>query len=734
MIEVKMPELLNASLGVANVLHPTDGTLRLSMDSPSECTLTLEDKAEAIPMHGWVKIYNQLGFVGIFRRISRERDITTNNTYTLRHGIDILQDSVWDAEETYEGTTAQFLTALLNKQTQLVNGVKPWVLGSCADTSNVKKDINYDNLLDLLEGVTEQGSGYYFTYDQTSFPWTVSLVTKPSAVASEFRLNRNIERCQISDNDSELCTRLILNVNQMVDDTALAEKTGKTVKQNESVIRTYNNTAAQANYGIIVKTADIDVTGDTFPNGPFPEADAWAQKFLNQRADPLLNIEIDGHVLKGITGFDWDDSKIGTQVRVALPEYPVAIAERCVTVNYTSLYGDPDRVTVSLANALPTFSSSMKSTQKTVASNARGGRGSARQAESFDQHFQITDDAGNVLRQAGMHLDANGLLVYADDNENMVGSRFEVQAERIGMVVGHNSQGNFIKAAEIAVSINNAGEGVALINANHVNISATNTAHTLAGELEYDSQGRLVIKNAGGMYVRKTQAGVTSLFGVWDKGNLTGGVMVQEINGTTETTIRADKINIQGIVNALVSYDVSAESLFAHQVSSDGECTFDTIVVDSLQVNGYTNVLVDATVSGNTLTLEYDDGSTVTFSKAASLSGAWASGVFTVTAGIDGSTCLTSLTQGAASWNDKTVTIPIYATINSGAAVYDTGKSVTATYSGGGSQTWSFGSLSTSSSAMSGNKTYSVNKNYNYAKFGITVDGETKYVVLHLIS
>ncbi|MBR3333742.1 MAG: hypothetical protein IKG23_05585 [Clostridia bacterium] len=660
MIEVKMPELLNASMGVANVLHPTDGTLRLSMDSPSECTLTLEDKAEAIPMHGWVKIYNQLGFVGIYRRISRERDITTNNTYTLRHGIDILQDSVWDAEETYEGTTAQFLTALLNKQTQLVNGVKPWVLGSCADTSNVKKDINYDNLLDLLEGVNEQGSGYYFTYDQTSFPWTVSLVAKPSDVASEFRLNRNIERCRISDNDSELCTRLILNVNQMVDDAALAQKTGKTVKQNESVIRTYNNAAAQANYGIIVKTADIDVTGDTFPNGPFPEADAWAQKFLNQRADPLLNIEIDGHVLKGITGFDWDDSKIGTQVRVALPEYPVAIAERCVTVNYTSLYGDPDRVTVSLANALPTFSSSMKSTQKAVASNARGGRGAARQAESFDQHFQITDDAGNVLRQAGMHLDANGLLVYADDNENNVGTKFEVQANKIGMVIGTRPDGtNFVKGGEISLAI----------NADH---------------------------------------------------------------GTT-ATIAADCINIQGLVNAFVSYDISAESLFAHQVSSDGECTFDTIVVDSLQVNGYTNVLVDATVSGNTLTLEYDDGSTVTFSKAASLSGAWASGVFTVTAGIDGSTCLTSLTQGAASWSGKTVTIPIYATINSGAAVYDTGKSVTATYSGG-SQTWSFGSLSTSSFSMSGDKTYSVNKNYNYAKFGITVDGETKYVVLHLIS
>lgn len=506
MIEVKMPELLNASMGVANVLHPTDGTLRLSMDSPSECTLTLEDKAEAIPMHGWVKIYNQLGFVGIFRRISRERDITTNNVCTLRHGIDILQDSVWDAEETYEGTTAQFLTALLNKQTQLVNGVKPWVLGSCADTSNVKKDINYENLLDLLEGVNEQGSGYYFTYDQTSFPWTVSLVAKPSAVASEFRLNRNIERCRISDNDSELCTRLILNVNQMVDDAALAQKTGKTVKQNESVIRTYNNAAAQANYGIIVKTADIDVTGDTFPNGPFPEADAWAQKFLNQRADPLLNIEIDGHVLKGITGFDWDDSKIGTQVRVALPEYPVAIAERCVTVNYTSLYGDPDRVTVSLANALPTFSSSMKSTQKTVASNARSGRGSARQAESFEQHFQITDDDGNIIKQAGLSLDANGLLVYAEDlsNDRYIGSKFKVQANAITAEVTRASQAEgelsgriSVQAGRIDLVVTGSGSS-ASINIDAIGDAINGSSITISAD-RIDLDG--IVQDLQGKYV-----------------------------------------------------------------------------------------------------------------------------------------------------------------------------------------------------------------------------------------
>lgn len=600
MIDVKKPVLLDEHLQDSELLYPVKGSLKLEMTNVSEATLTLCNDAEGLPMHAWVKMYNQFGFVGIFRRTSRNNNITVDKTYTLRHGIDILQDSVYAAETEFSGTKAEFITALLNQQTQLIQGPednsprKPWVLGSCADTSSYTKSINYDNLLDLLLGLVDDSSGYYFTYDQTVWPWTVSLVAKTNDVKSEFRLSRNIDKCKIKDNDSELCTRLILNVNEMVNDTELAQKTGKTVKQNESVIRTYNNAAAQANYGIIVKTADIDVTADTFPNGPFPEADAWAADFLARRAAPQLQVQIDGFVLKKITNEDWDESKIGTVCRVSLPDYASAISERCVTVYYTDLYKTPNKVTVSLANALPTFTKSMKSTQQSVSKLSGGGRGTARELESFDQHFQITDDAGNVLKQAGMHLDADGLLVYADDNVNMVGSRFNVQADRIGMVVGHNSQGNFIKAAEIAASINNAGEGVALISANHVNISATNTAHTLAGELEYDSQGRLVIKNAGGIYVRKTQAGVTSLFGVWDKGNLTGGVMVQEINGQSETTINGYKINIGTLADAIngssVTINAARINLNGYVTTSMLEAAFQDVQqlsTDQLTISSY---------------------------------------------------------------------------------------------------------------------------------------------------
>lgn len=116
---------------------------------------------------------------------------------------------------------------------------------------------------------------------------------------------------------------------------------------------------------------------------------------------------------------------------------------------------------------------------------------------------------------------------------------------QIGMVIRKKNGTDYIDAAAIALSINEStGETSALIKADHVNISATSDVYTLAGDLEHDANGRLVIKNAGGMYVRRTDQGITSEFGVWDRGNLTGGVMVQQINGQTTTYIKGDKINI----------------------------------------------------------------------------------------------------------------------------------------------------------------------------------------------
>lgn len=153
-----------------------------------------------------------------------------------------------------------------------------------------------------------------------------------------------------------------------------------------------------------------------------------------------------------------------------------------------------------------------------------------------------------------------------DYNESEVFSALKKTENMIGLVVGTRNGNNYIKAGEIALSINKSGEtgqyeSTAHINADHINISATQDVHMLAGELEVDANGKLIIKNAGGMYVRRTSGGATAEFGVWDDGNITSGMIVTKINGITSTTIKADYIDIDGVVTALRSKDISCGEL-----------------------------------------------------------------------------------------------------------------------------------------------------------------------------
>jgi phage minor structural protein len=248
-------------------------------------------------------------------------------------------------------------------------------------------------------------------------------------------------------------------------------------------------------------------------------------------------------------------------------------------------------------------------------------------------------------------------------------SAIEKTDNMIALVVGTRNGNNYIKAGEIGLAINKSGESgsyesTAYINANHINISATNTAHTLAGDLEHDAQGRLIIKNAGGMYVQRTESGITTKYGVFDNGNLTGGVVVEKINGQkgTITRVRGSVIVIgddQTIdptyrgktldgtltqitsdfttVNTLLAKKIEADDINATTVtaalskatlvnvkqlsaSSSIGCT-GPISGASLSIGGHGMNIYDGQVSsdGTTLTLFRLSGGSLSFNKAATL-------------------------------------------------------------------------------------------------------------------
>lgn len=152
-------------------------------------------------------------------------------------------------------------------------------------------------------------------------------------------------------------------------------------------------------------------------------------------------------------------------------------------------------------------------------------------------------------------------------------AEFAKTNDMIGMVVGTRNGGYYVKAGEIVLAINESGEpgqyeSAAYISADHVNISGTNTVQTIAGALELDENGHLVIKEGAGLYLERTSGGSTAQFGVWDRGNLTGGVMVSQINGQSYLKLKADVIDIDGIITALQSEDLETATMTAEYIYS----------------------------------------------------------------------------------------------------------------------------------------------------------------------
>lgn len=535
MISVKRPVLLDASLQPARTLNVENVDLVLNSPGVSQATITLPPSETEPPIHAFLDIYNQNGFVGVFRVSVPTTDYAQQHSIVVRHAIDTLADSVFAAQIDFSGTVTQFLTQLLSYQTTKVGNVACWQLGTCEDSATIKKSLNYDRLNDLLSALEEDEEGYCFTYDQSSFPWTLNFVAKPQAVGTEFRRGRNIRAISRTLNDNDLCTQLILSVN--VETTTTDTTTGNDSTTTETAIRTYDNAEAQAVYGIIQRTADID-THDNIAGQSFPEADAWAQRFLADHASPAVQLQIDGDEYSVQTGDSLDETKLGHLCAVPLPEYGQDFSLRIVSIRYPNALSDPRHVTASLSTQLPKFSSSIASLKKAEAATAKAARSAARSAAKAkelkqwsmvvtDQQLALDGTGIMELYESGISMDAHGgVKIYslmqgfqslyggievANDHitaevtrateaegvlsgritvnadaisqevtratgaESTLSGRITTNADKVGLVVEQINGQNVIRAASIVAAVNDAGSSV-IIEADHIDINGIVTA------------------------------------------------------------------------------------------------------------------------------------------------------------------------------------------------------------------------------------------------------------------
>ena len=304
------------------------------------------------------------------------------------------------------------------------------------------------------------------------------------------------------------------------------------------------------------------------------------------------------------------------------------------------------------------------------------------------------DENRNILRQAGMQIDPiTGVLIYAEDTQNMIGSKFHVQANQISAEVSERKASDNLLSSRITQNANSISLEVSERKGADNNLSSriTVTAREIRQEVT-DVDNRLGSRitqtaNAINAEVNRATAAEGTLSGritveagrinqivsaVGSDGQVTAASICLAINSAgSSATINADKIYLLGqtIANQITADYIttkiaSASMLTVNALLCRGVITCQdgiSCVAVYANNNNITNPLMTASVSNNTLTLTNADGTTTTFSKATSLSGAWSSGTITVTASPQGTTFTETLSTGETTWSGNTATVPINA-------------------------------------------------------------------------
>lgn len=220
---------------------------------------------------------------------------------------------------------------------------------------------------------------------------------------------------------------------------------------------------------------------------------------------------------------------------------------------------DPTNTRPEIGDYIPNIIYINRETDRSATGGGRGRGGGSRrdlemsmyQTEIYDTGREVgmyarkVDEHGNILTQSGMHIDPEtGVLVYAEDNPNMLGSRFRVTSEMIASEVrARTEQGN-----ELSSMIRQTSNEIAL------EVSERRSA-------DNNLSARIKV-NADNILLRVEKNGVIS-----------------SINQTSETVkISASRIELDGttIADKLKTTDLAVASMHTMGGSNlfEGRCSF----------------------------------------------------------------------------------------------------------------------------------------------------------------
>ena len=349
---MRQPRLLDRNLQEVARLRPSALSAVNNLSPISTATMEIPEGEPSVGVHDFVEVFGPDGSLGVFRVASSRTSYRNSQQLSLEHALCTLADDLTPGstrteendivEFKIEGTIPKIISTILSYQT-----VKRWKVGTIQNTGKgFSLVVDRETLLDAVISANNLQEGYGIFPDTTTYPWTLNIRKLETTPSSECRMTRNAPGVTIAYEDSDLVTRAY----------------------HPALSGGYLDADTISTWGVIAQ--EIPVQDDAVPE----EVLEYAQKFLADRKNPRVSVEIDGLYLSQITGEPLDAFKPGQLCRVALPDYGVAVNERIVSVHFTDLANMPEQVTISLSTSPRTLSRDLASIKRETDSTSRTSR------------------------------------------------------------------------------------------------------------------------------------------------------------------------------------------------------------------------------------------------------------------------------------------------------------------------------------------------------------------------
>ena len=507
-------------------------SLRLrERDSTAEITMAGGD-LYGIAVNSWMQ--DDDGTVWRVRSIQHEYADSTIKIQ-LEHVVLALKDPILFGEitpATITGDSSATTCTALQAINYILSQHSDWTLGTYgySTVTNAYK-FDGDNLYDALERVCNTLDDPWWTLDTSAYPFRISIAPKQSGVACELRADRNLSAITRTVDMSGCYTRFYpigkgdLHI------------TGDYVSRNEST------------YGVIARV-ETDQSLDT-------EAAliAWANERLGKHAEPEVTVRAQGLDLAEATGEPLDQLTLGRICRVPLPEYNTTILDRITELYYPDLLRSPESVEITMANRTEDITRIIATEIKS--GGGRSGSG-GRRAARVEEKIQEFDNSDLWINRDSVWAVSGAYTVVTDELGNKHirlkdGGLLEVMRDGVYETVGTSQA-----IAEVNSVVTNTILGSALWTQRN-NITGVVGEFQVVEETDPDTGQtvkHLKVISGGGMTIQRNQ----TEFGLWDKGNLDGGVMVNRINDDeVEVQIKAARVNLGAYATVGQLNAVSAE-------------------------------------------------------------------------------------------------------------------------------------------------------------------------------